>query len=266
MSISEATLFVSTTSNASIQTLNFIKKTKLPFQIVRLDSVEARQHAANGKHFQIVSVPTMVILYEDGNTQLFLGLPKITQWLTAMMKTKKEEPVRDRRENMYEPEEYTPRDNYRNPRDPRDNLREYDPIDYESGRERPRPKYTSSTLKVRRDSDEDIRRSISKEIPVDMGDDMGDDIMVAEPEEEPEPVIQKPKGRKKKTRKPVQEEPELEDEINPVKIAKEKLNKAASLKSKPQSSKMKGVYSAAKAMEMEMKQSLGYKEEDLPHF
>jgi len=258
MSISEATLFVASNSNASIQTLNFVKKTKLPVQIVRLDTVEARQQAANGKHFQIVSVPTMVISYEDGNTQLFLGLPKITQWLTALIKTKEEENAR--REpieptNMYE-DEYVPAD--------------YPARDARERTYAVQPRYTPSTVKVRRskDSDEDMRRTMSRSIPKDIPVDNGDDIMIME-EEEPEPVIQKPKSRKKKGRKPVQEELEFmeeDEQINPIKLAKKKLNEASSSKSKPQSSKMKGVYNAAKAMEQDMKNSLGYKEEDLPHY
>jgi len=249
-SISEATLFISTNSRASLEALNFVRKYQLPFQIVRLDTTESREQAANGKHFQILSVPTMVILYEDGNTQLFLGYTKITQWLTALLKSKKESEAREHSQNMYEPQtEYIPQERYE--RDPQ-------PLSHKVPA---RP----STLKVRRDAGEDTRKTVAKEIQVDTGEDI---MIEEEPQIEFEPeehvVIEKPKGRRKKNKKTQEEE--AEDEFNPVKMAKDKLNKAASLKSKPQSSKMKSVYNTAKQMEIDAKASLGYKEEDLPHF
>jgi len=50
-------------------------------KVVRLDTKEARNRAMNGKNFQIKTVPALMILYEDGNMQLFVGREKIMYWL-----------------------------------------------------------------------------------------------------------------------------------------------------------------------------------------
>ena len=88
--------------------------------------------------------------------------------------------------------------------------------------------------------------------------------------EEPEIVSpQKPKARAKKGKgraKKVVEEEDPSSASGKRRLAKEKLNRAAAAKSKPLSSKMKNVYDTAKQMEEDMKNSLGYKEEELPHY
>lgn len=84
MSISEVVLFVSSASRPSMNTLGFAQRSGLPIDVVRLDSAKSRQAAANGKYFQIRSVPTLVVGYSDGNLQLFVGAPKITQWLSMI--------------------------------------------------------------------------------------------------------------------------------------------------------------------------------------
>lgn len=84
MSISEVVLFVSSASKPSMNTLGFAQRSGLPIDVVRLDSAKSRQIAATGKYFQIRSVPTLVVGYSDGNLQLFVGAPKITQWLSMI--------------------------------------------------------------------------------------------------------------------------------------------------------------------------------------
>lgn len=84
MSISEAVLFAASNSRASMQTAAMIRGAGLPIEIVFLDSVKARQIVATGKHFKITAVPTLVVVYADGNLQLFIGAPKIAQWLSQI--------------------------------------------------------------------------------------------------------------------------------------------------------------------------------------
>lgn len=266
MSISEATLFVASNSKASVPCIQFVSSHGIPVQIVRLDSIEARTVAANGKYFQITSVPTMVIMYQDGNTQLFLGAPKITQWLTSMLKSSaKERHVGP--QNMYGPVSTAhPLGKARRPViDTGDDMPipigedEGDDEDYANLDEPPSPP-----------------RRTPKKSPVIIEEDDPED----EPEEAPRPP---PKARKGKGKAPVLKgrakgksrrkqvaEEEEEDEDDPMvvrrRMAKEKLNRAAAAKSKPLSSRMKDVYSMAKQMEEERLGSLGYKEEDLPHY
>lgn len=214
-------------------------------QVVRLDTESSRKTAANGKFFQITAVPTMVIMYEDGNTQLFLGTPKIVQWLTALIKTSKErervsepEPVRHQEQNMYGP------------------ISTAYPL--------------AKTRRPIIDQGEDIEDHLPPQPvrrPPIVEEDYPEEPLL-EIEEEPEVEEEKPKPRRTKKGKSRQQKPVEEDGSAAAKrrMAKEKLNKAASAKSKPLSSKMKDVYNMAKQMEEEAKNSYGYKEEDLPHY
>ena len=122
MSISEVLLFVASNSRMCRPCIEFIHHHKFPAQIVRLDSEEARSAAASGEFFQITVVPTMVVNYEDGNTQLFVGAPKIVQWMTQLINRSKPRPEDERERgvtsylpaggNMYGPRPNPPRELY----------------------------------------------------------------------------------------------------------------------------------------------------------
>ena len=86
MSISEAVLFITSNSRACIPCINFIRHTGLPIDIVRLDTEELRRAAMMGKFFQVTMVPTLVVSYVDDNIQMFVGSPKIMQWLSMITK------------------------------------------------------------------------------------------------------------------------------------------------------------------------------------
>jgi hypothetical protein len=84
--IQDVTVFISTSSRACRMCLEMFKRYRVPAQIVRLDTQEARDIAQSGEFFQITHVPTMVVTYEDGNTQLFMGAPKIESWVASMVR------------------------------------------------------------------------------------------------------------------------------------------------------------------------------------
>ena len=248
MSISEAILFVASNSPACKQCVQFVSQHKMPMQIVRLDTESSRKTAANGKFFQITAVPTMVIMYEDGNTQLFLGTPKIVQWITALIShsraPKEEAPrpssIRHQENNMYGPISTA----YPVSKSRRPMIDEGDDIeDMHIPQDLPvRPPVRSAPVVVEEDYPEDI-------------------LEIEEPEEEkPKPRARTKKGKAKQ--QPVEDDPNA----GKRRLAKEKLNRAAAAKSKPLSSKMKDVYNMAKQMEEDAKNSYGYKEEDLPHY
>jgi hypothetical protein len=85
MSLSDTVLFISTLSKECGTSLKYITNNGLPVQIVRLDTTEARNKAANGKYFQVRMVPTMVMIYDDGNMEVFIGNDKILPILSSML-------------------------------------------------------------------------------------------------------------------------------------------------------------------------------------
>lgn len=102
MSVSEAILFIASNSRACVSTMSLIESTRLPIDIVRLDTQQARQIAMTGKYFQIRVVPTLVVVYSDGNLQLFVGAPKINQWIGMITHINSPRPSRP----AQPPEEY----------------------------------------------------------------------------------------------------------------------------------------------------------------
>ena len=276
MSISEIILFVASNSKASVPCIQFVSKNRIPIQIVRLDTEQARDTAANGKFFQVTSVPTLTTFYEDGNVQLFTGAQKIIQWLTAMLKSKAtaarehERPPQPREEaNMYGPSNGGARRSLVSPVR-KHTVDEGDDLDSPPERRRAPPRPQAPRVYVPEDDSP----------PEILEDEPEVEVEIEEPEPEP---IRKPKAkprkvpksdakpkRKPRTKKAPVEEPEdlefLDEDADPRKIAREKLNAVASAKSKPPPSRMKNVYNLAKQMEQDRDSSLGYKEEDLPHF
>lgn len=99
-------LFVCSNSKPCMGPVNLIYQHRLPIQVVRLDTPEARTLAANGKYFQIVNVPSMSVIYEDGNTQLFVGADKIIKWISLNFLSRRE--GNDGMGNMYSRENTKP--------------------------------------------------------------------------------------------------------------------------------------------------------------
>lgn len=258
MSISEVLLFVSSNSRACIPCLNFVSSTRFPANIVRLDTDVSRKMAANGNFFQINSVPTMVVIYDDGNTQLFMGAPKILQWMKIILsKTAEPKGVTSYMPaggNMYGPRPNPP---------PSERGRPNRYPDVEEGRSLDRyPEVEEEDLPNRnsepRDSNSDV-------LIIDEGPD----------EEEQKPKKAKPSKTKpskkisKKKKKPPVDFEELEGGNEVEFIADEHKRSSRpepSGKPKKQQSRMAGVIAAARQLEQDRKNSLGYKEEELPRY
>lgn len=86
MSISEVVIFYSKFSKECQQPLEIIQYYKLPVIMIPLDTIEDRKAALNGSIIQIKNVPSLIVTYEDGNTQLYVGNKKITEWLTQIIR------------------------------------------------------------------------------------------------------------------------------------------------------------------------------------
>lgn len=255
MSISELTLFVASNSPECIPCIkiadSFSAAVRRNVNIVRLDTIEMRKVAANGKFFQITSVPTLVLFYEDGNLQLFLGAPKIIDWFNKIGRPKPVEP-----KNMYGPVSTS------HPMGTR--MQERDIPMYNSREEYYEEEIPERVEIVEDDFDApppEIRRAPKEPVQhIVVEDDYN--------EEEPEPVkpVRKSKSKKTKSKAEDLEKLPVDSVSEKRRIAKEKLNKAASAKGKPLSSRMKDVYNMAKQMEEDRTGSLGYKEDELPRY
>jgi hypothetical protein len=100
MSITQIVLFISSLSKNCVPCLQFIQNQRLPIQVVRLDTEESRDIAIRGKNFSIISVPTLVVLYLDGDMQMYVGTPKIISWLQRLILAQQRQ--------MQEQQEYRP--------------------------------------------------------------------------------------------------------------------------------------------------------------
>lgn len=98
-SISNVILFVCSNSNASIEPLKLVRYYNIPLQIVKLDTQKARNKAKKGKYFQINSVPSLVVIYQDGTLQMFIGKEKIVNWIQQLVSSKINEPTQDYNQN-----------------------------------------------------------------------------------------------------------------------------------------------------------------------
>ena len=270
--------------------MNFVIQNKLPIQFVRLDTEESRHVASTGKFFQITSVPTMAVFYEDGNTQLFTGTQKIIQWLTAMIKastaasqSRGSAAAQAEPPNMYGPSNGGARRSLvplvQKPRKPQ--IDEGEDMNMEDDDDAIAPPQMRAAPRQ-------PPRAAPRRIPTPVveEDDGGDEeepdeIEIDDAPAPPVPKVRKPRAKSSKKApkprksrakpKPVDEDDEVElvdadADADPRRQAREKLNAVATAKSKPSPSRMKNLYAAAKQMEQDRDASLGYNEAELPHF
>src|SRR5947207_4145419 len=82
----DVVLFVSKFSKSSVPCIELIVKNKMPVSIIPLDTKELRILAATAKRIQIKNVPTMVVVYDTGDVQAYMGAPTIINWFNNMQK------------------------------------------------------------------------------------------------------------------------------------------------------------------------------------
>ena len=112
MSVSNVYLFCSSTSPACVPCSQFVQTHRLPVETIRLETKHDRNRVMNGKNFQIKSVPSLMVLYDDGDMQLFVGQKKIISWMNRAIQPQEqpqeqihEQPVPDFSDSE---EEYVP--------------------------------------------------------------------------------------------------------------------------------------------------------------
>lgn len=90
--VKELILFIASNSRASATTFSIVQRNRLPIDIVRLDTPESRNRAMNGREFQITTVPTLLVIYDD-SSELIVGANRVNLWLTeAFLSQPKPEP------------------------------------------------------------------------------------------------------------------------------------------------------------------------------
>lgn len=123
--IQEITIFYSKFSPASNDCLSFVNQllsqSKIPPQIagaissVCLDSKEARTLVTKGTNIQIKAVPSMILLFGDGNVQMFVGAPKIASWFQSFgTNTNRKSPIQEEEDEDEEEEPPKPKKTLKN--------------------------------------------------------------------------------------------------------------------------------------------------------
>lgn len=94
MSLSEVLLFVSTASPNSKPCIEFVTKHNMPVQLIKLDTRQQRERVMRGKVMQITHVPTLVLVFSDGNTQHFSSIAKVIPTLQRILSSMNDPPSR----------------------------------------------------------------------------------------------------------------------------------------------------------------------------
>ena len=100
--ISEVTLFVASNSTPSIDCVKYVQSAHLPVMVVRLDTPQSRMMAANGPHFQVTEVPTLIVLFQEGNLKMFVGAEKVLRCLQMFNKFSQQESEPEPRHRVVE--------------------------------------------------------------------------------------------------------------------------------------------------------------------
>ncbi len=257
--VSTNILFISTLSQKCIGCLKYSQQYRLPIRIVRLDTADSRSKASNGKYFQIKVVPALVIHHADGNTQLFVGVDKVMAVMTSIKDeltttaTINYSPGRPG-PSMYDQEFHSP------PTKPR----------YEARPTKPRYQGHASLREIRQEQTHIDPNNFSPNDADDSQSDNDSDHQTWESgphghDEDTNPIPPPKQARNivvSKKRPPVifEEEDSIEDVEIPVLKSNDRYDKG------PPQSRMQEIIDKAKSLEQDRLSSLGYNEEDLPHY
>ena len=248
MSIHSIVLFVSSNSQYCAQPVGFVRQLNLPIPIVKLDTIRDRQAAANGKHFQIHAVPTLVVTYQDGTLQMFASQEKILTWLQKLVQPPQPTPPPEPSQTQYTSVVSSSDDDY----EPIDQVPKkkkslnFEFSDKKTKKTKPSKKKTKSSKKSSKGLYSG-KKKVQKPPPVNFEEESeGEDMIFFEDEDEE----YQPQPQQQQRRPPP---PPTEGLM------------VGARASKKQGSRMNDVQSIAKEMEKQRQQTLGYNENDLPY-
>lgn len=251
MSIHSIVLFVSSNSQHCAQPVGFVRQSNLPIPIVKLDTIRDRRAAANGKHFQIHAVPTLVVTYQDGTLQMFASQEKILSWLKKLVQPPQPTPPPEPTQTQYTSVVSSSDDDYEPieqvPKKKKKSLN-FEFSDKKTKKMKPSKKKTKSSSKSSKVSSKGLysgKKKVQKPPPVNFEEESeGEDMIFFEDEDE--------------------EYQPQQQQRRPPPPPTEGLMVGARAPKK-QGSRMNDVQNIAKEMEKQRQQTLGYNENDLPY-
>jgi hypothetical protein len=83
--IYDVILFYSKHSEYCKQCISVIIKYELPVKMIPLDTEEDRKNVQNHTTIQIKNVPSLLVVYSNNQLQLYVGAPKIIDWLRNLV-------------------------------------------------------------------------------------------------------------------------------------------------------------------------------------
>ena len=79
--IKDIVLFFSESSHRCRSAVRMVREKAIPISLVSIDSRHMREHISRLKHLSIKGVPTLVVIREDMNAEVYEGEPKVISWL-----------------------------------------------------------------------------------------------------------------------------------------------------------------------------------------
>ena len=95
----DVVLFYTTNSPKSQTCIHTIKERQIPIKTICLDSKDIRHRAMHAKNLQIRHVPSLLVVGENGNVKLFVGLTKVLNSLNDIFNSK---PIKQQPESICE--------------------------------------------------------------------------------------------------------------------------------------------------------------------
>ena len=81
-------LFISKFSKHSIECVKSLSSKGVTPNIIPLDTKRSRERAMRGKYISITQVPSMVVVKETGEAEVYVGKIKILRWVNAMLQSR----------------------------------------------------------------------------------------------------------------------------------------------------------------------------------
>lgn len=80
----ESALFVSRHSKVAMACLDLCENSNLRVKPIFVDNKHVRAHLLKNSKIKITKVPTLLLIFPDGQVQLYEGFPKISQWIKSV--------------------------------------------------------------------------------------------------------------------------------------------------------------------------------------
>ena len=100
VNIVDIIFFYSKSSSSCLNIIKFIESYNIPVKGISVDSKDIRQKIKNHNNFQIKGVPTIIVVYSDGNGGLYEG-DKVYAWFSQLVSSQNNKVPSHAIENTY---------------------------------------------------------------------------------------------------------------------------------------------------------------------